>query len=94
MYLCPATLYFTSASLNDPSGISSAKASAPILIQKRGNTLHVSGVEDGTDVEVFGLDSGYIGYGKSIGGTANIEIIGADQIVIVKVGKESVKVKL
>jgi hypothetical protein len=89
-----ATLYFTSASLNDPSGISSAKASAPVLIQTLGNTLHVTGVEDGTEVVVFGLDGSYIGHSKSFGGTVNIELNGANQIVIVKVGNESVKVKI
>ena len=89
-----ATLYFTSASLNDPSGISSAKASAPILIQKQGTTLHVSGIDDGAEVEVFGLNGGYIGHSKSFGGTANIEMNAADQIVIVKVGNDAIKVKL
>ena len=89
-----ATLYFTSASLNEPSDISSAKQTAPILIQKLGNSLHVTGVEDGTEVDVFALDGSYIGHSKSNGGTANVELNGDDKIVVVKVGKESLKVKL
>ncbi len=58
-----------------------------------GNSLHVTGVEDGTEVDVFALDGGYIGHGKSNGGTANVELNGADKIVIVNVGNESIKVR-
>lgn len=88
-----ATLYFTSASLNAPSGISSAKATAAVLIQRQGSTLHVTGVEEGTDVDVFTLDGGHIGHSKSSGGTADIELNGVNKIVIVKVGNASIKVR-
>ena len=94
-----ATLVWTEAVFTEttPSTPSSAKAiaeSIPVLISAQNGTITVRGEQNGLPVTVYSADGKMLGSATIMDGQASIATnLQRGEIVIVKVGKRSVKVK-
>ncbi|MBR2881753.1 MAG: hypothetical protein IKB96_05265, partial [Prevotella sp.] len=67
----------------------------PVVVQANNGTITVSGADDGTMVEVYGISGTKLGEAKTTLNKATISIAQhADNVVIVKVGNKSIKVAL
>ena len=94
-----ATLVWTNAVLSQTTGITtSAKAfaeSIPVLISAQDGTLVVRSEQENQYVAAYSIDGKVLGSAKVNGGQAIIPTnLPMDEIVIVKVGNRSVKVKM
>lgn len=79
---------------DEETGISNVK-DYPFEVQARGGIINVTGVADGTMVEIYGLNGTKFGEGKSTLNSATINIgQQPDNIVIVRIGKKAMKVVL
>ncbi len=94
-----ATLVWTEAVFTEttPSTPSSAKAireSIPVLISAQNGTITVRGEQNGLPVTVYSADGKMLGSATIMDGQASIATnLQRGEIVIVKVGKRSVKIK-
>ena len=69
--------------------------SLPVVVQNNGGAITVTGADDGTMVEVYGISGAKLGEAKTAFNTATISIgQHADNIVIVKVGNKSIKIRI
>ncbi len=69
--------------------------SLPVMVQNNGGAITVTGADDGTMVEVYGISGTKLGEAKTALNKATISIgQHADNIVIVKVGNKSIKIAL
>ena len=76
-----------------PSSILTPK-SAPVLIQRSGNTLTISGAPTGTPIAVYDLSGRLINTAKAVEGTTRIDAVTTDKVVIARVGERAVKVAI
>ena len=75
------------------TGISGVKDKS-LDVKSNGGTITVTGADDGTKVEVYGISGARLGEAKTVLNTATISIgQHADNIVIVKVGNKAVKIR-
>ena len=69
--------------------------SLPVVVQNNGGAITVTGADDGTMVEVYGISGAKLGEAKTTLNKATISIgQHADNIVIVKVGNKSIKIRI
>lgn len=67
----------------------------PVVVQANNGTITVSGADDGTMVEVYGISGAKIGEAKTTLNTATIHTDAqTGSIVIVKVGNKAIKIKI
>lgn len=79
---------------DEETGISNVK-DYPFEVQAKGGIINVTGVADGTMVEIYGLNGTKLGKRKSTLNSATINIgWQPDNIVIVRIGKKVMKVVL
>ncbi len=64
----------------------------PVLIQSEGNTLTINGTSEGTPINVYDFGGKLIGNSTATEGTTKVQTRTNEKVVIVKVGKRSVKV--
>jgi hypothetical protein len=89
-----ATLFWVDGSL-ETSSISHVRANARgILIQKDDDFLSISGLNDNEQVNIYEIDGKQIDSAKPIGGTATFNINKNYKTILVKVGYDSIKVRL
>ncbi len=89
-----ATLYFIDGKIEGETGIVQVPAQRGIVAARNGATLSVSGLSIGETVSVYNLQGGMLDKSASFGGTAQLNIGGSHETVIIKVGEESIKVAL
>lgn len=65
--------------------------STPVLISISGNSMKVSGAENVNHIEFYNLSGSYLGAEQVINGEASFET--DENLVIVKIGEKSIKVK-
>jgi len=74
------------------NGIANISAQA-VLIQSEGGSIKVQGVDEGTQVNVYGINGSQAGSAISQGGAATINTnLQPGSVAIVKIGRKSVKV--
>jgi hypothetical protein len=77
-------------------GITNGIANIPaqtVLIQSEGGSIKVQGVDEGTQVNVYGINGSQAGSAISQGGAATINTnLQPGSVAIVKIGRKSVKV--
>ena len=67
----------------------------PVVVQASNGTITVTGADDGTMVEVYGISGTKLGEAKTAFNTATIHTDAqAGSIVIVKVGNKSIKIRI
>lgn len=89
-----AYLYWTEADL-ESSDIQAARAnSRGIIIQSNNGFLTISGLDNNENVSLYTTEGILIGNGKSVSGSAIFNLNNTNKIVIVKIGKESIKIVL
>ena len=67
----------------------------PVVVQANNGTITVSGADDGTMVEVYGISGTKLGEAKTTLNTATIHTDAqTGSVVIVKVGNKSIKIKI
>jgi len=88
-----AKLYFINAGLENITGISTAKQRG-ILIQSDNDFLTVSGLNDNESVSLYNVSGVQLDNVKATSGTATFNVNKTDEVVIVKIGNESIKVKI
>ncbi len=67
----------------------------PVVVQASNGTITVSGADDGTMVEVYGISGAKLGEAKTAFNTATIHTDAqTGSVVIVKVGNKSIKIKI
>ena len=89
-----AYLYWTEADL-ESSDIQAVRAnSRGIIIQSDNGFLTISGLDNNENVSVYTTEGILIGNGKSVSGSAIFNLNSTNKIVIVKIGKESIKIVL
>ena len=89
-----AYLYWTEADL-ESSDIQAARAnSRGIIIQSNNGFLTISGLNNNENVSLYTTEGILIGNGKSVSGSAIFNLNNTNKIVIVKIGKESIKIVL
>lgn len=91
-----AMLYWIDGKIEESeTGIVSLNAkSRSILVQSNGGEVNVSGLSDGEQVIIYDTDGAQLGRAVSNGGEATFSVDKSKGIVIVKVGKDALKVKL
>ena len=94
--IATATLVWGSASFTETTGTTSAiplTHDVPMLIKSQGGMLTVEGVDDGQQVNVYGINGTEAGSAVSSNGQATVNTsLQPDNVAIVKVGDKSVKV--
>ena len=73
------------------TGMKEQKA-VPVLIQRDGNQLSVSGAPAGTPIAIYDLSGRLLGNAMATDGTTKVDVESSASILIVKVGERSVKV--
>ena len=76
------------------NGIANIPANA-VLIQSEGGSIKVQGVDEGTQVNVYGINGSQVGTAISQNGAATVNTtLQSGSIAIIKVGKKSIKVMM
>jgi hypothetical protein len=88
-----AKLYFISAGLENTNNITSAKQRG-IIVQNNNDFITISGLNDNESVSLYNVSGVELGNTKATSGTATFNVNKADEVVIVKIGNESIKVQL
>ena len=89
-----ATLYWVDGRIDDPTGISSTtSAKRGIVVSSQNGTVTLSGLDDGERVSFYSVSGSSLGTVKASHGVATGSFP-QGQVVIVKVGKDSMKVAL
>lgn len=78
----------------DQTAITSLKGSEGISVKNDGGLLTVSGLNDGEQVQVYDVSGVLIGNATATSGTAIVNVSTPTRIVVLKVRKESIKIKL
>ncbi len=69
--------------------------SLPVVVQNNGGAITVTGADDGTMVEVYGISGAKLGEAKTAFNTATIHTDAqAGSVVIVKVGNKAIKIRI
>ena len=76
-----------------PSSILTPKSN-PVLMQRSGNTLTISGPPAGTPLAIYDLSGRLINTTKAVEGVTRIDAVTTDKVVIVRVGERPVKVAM
>ena len=89
----PWKYFKTIVGLNGPTSARPLDCDTPVLIQSEGDILTIQGIDDGTQVSIYGIDGTEAGSAIGRNGEA---LIGTNlkpgSVAIVKIGKKSVKV--
>ena len=89
----PWKYFNTIVGLNGPTSARPLDCDTPVLIQSEGGILTIQGIDDGTQVSIYGIDGTEAGSAIGRNGEA---LIGTNlkpgSVAIVKIGKKSVKV--
>lgn len=89
-----ATLYWVDGRIDDPTGISIVTtAKRGIVVSSQGGNMTLSGLDDGERVSFYSVNGSNLGTVKANHGTAT-GFFPQGQVIIVKVGKNSLKVAL
>jgi len=76
------------------NGIANIPANA-VLIQSEGGSIKVQGVDEGTQVNVYGINGSQVGTAVSQNGAATVNTtLQQGSVAIIKVGKKSIKVMM
>ena len=89
-----ATLYFINAGLENATGILQIEKQRGVLISTAGNNISISGLNDNEKVYLYNLQGMSLAEGTACAGTVNLNAGNERGVVIVKIGKQSIKVKL
>ena len=84
-----ATLMWLEANTDNPSTNINTTAKRGIVVKSEGGIVTISGLDEGERIEFMSVDGKVLGYATSVGGTASFST--SEQIVIVKIGSQSVK---
>lgn len=89
-----ATLYWVDGRIDDPTGISSTtSAKRGIVVSSQNGNVTLSGLDDGERVSFYSVSGSSLGTVKASHGIATGSFP-QGQVIIVKVGKDSLKVAL
>ena len=89
-----ATLYFINAGLENTTGVLEIEEQRGVLISTAGNNISISGLDDNEKVYLYNLQGMSLAEGTACAGTVNLNAGNERGVVIVKIGKQSIKVKL
>lgn len=89
-----ATLYFINAGLENTTGVVQIEQQRGVLISTNGGYISVSGLDDNEKVYLYNLQGISLAEGTACAGTATLNAGNEKGIVIVKIGEQSIKVKL
>ena len=89
-----ATLYFINAGLENTTGVLQIEKQRGVLILTEGNNISISGLDDNEKVYLYNLQGMSLAEGTACAGTVNLNAGNEQGVVIIKIGKQSIKVKL
>lgn len=90
--MATATLYFINAGLEN-TGIAAAEKRA-VVVQADGQSVNVSGLNDGEAASLYSVSGVLLSKGKATDGAVSLDAGGANGVVILKIGTQSMKVLL
>lgn len=77
---------------DDSDGISILRTQA-VLVQSNGGTLNVSGVDKGTQINVYDMSGQMVGFANASGDNTTIDtILRSGEVGIIKIGEKAIKV--
>lgn len=88
-----AKLYFVNANLQNAANVVSAKLRG-IMIQKNNDFIVVSGLSENESVSLYNSLGMQLGASQAISGVATFNVNKTDNVVIVKIGNDSIKIEL
>ncbi|MCD8302763.1 MAG: leucine-rich repeat domain-containing protein, partial [Prevotellaceae bacterium] len=86
--------FFASDEEGEVDGISVPAETIGVVVTTDGNSISVSGLEDGEQVEAYSLSGVKLGSSTSRYGSATISTGNATGVVILRMGSQAIKVKL
>lgn len=89
-----ATLYFLDASPECTTDVLQIEKQRGVLISAKDNNISISGLDENEKVYLYNLQGMSLAEGTACAGTVNLNAGNERGIVIVKIGKQSIKVKL
>ncbi len=89
-----ATLYFINAGLESTTDVLQIEEQRGVLISTEGNNISISGLNDNEKVYLYNLQGMSLAEGTACAGTVNLNAGNERDVVIVKIGEQSIKVKL
>lgn len=89
-----ATLYFINAGLENTTGVLQIEKQRGVLISTEGNNISISGLDDNEKVYLYNLQGMSLAEGTACAGTVNLNTGNEQGVVIIKIGEQSIKVKL
>ena len=89
-----ATLYFINAGLENTTGVLQIEKQRGVLISTEGNNISISGLDDNEKVYLYNLQGMSLAEGTACAGTVNLNAGNEQGVVIIKIGEQSIKVKL
>lgn len=89
-----ATLYFINAGLENTTGVVQIEQQRGVLISTNGGYISVSGLDDNEKVYLYNLQGISLAEGTACAGTATLNAGNEQGVVIIKIGEQSIKVKL
>ena len=89
-----ATLYFINAGLENTTDVLQIEEQRGVLISTDGGYISISGLDDNEKVYLYNLQGVSLAEGTTYAGTVSLNTGNERGIVIVKIGKQSFKVKL
>ena len=84
-----ATLYWLNANLDTGTNINQVRTRG-VVVSAHDGIISLSGLDDGEVVKFFAVDGKYLGSTVATNGTASYAV--SESLVIVKVGKDSIKI--
>lgn len=89
-----ATLYFINAGLENTTDVLQIEEQRGVLISTDGGYISISGLDDNEKVYLYNLQGISLAEGTACAGTVSLNTGNEKGIVIVKIGEQSIKVKL
>lgn len=89
-----ATLYFINAGLENTTDVLQIEEQRGVLISTEGNNISISGLDDNEKVYLYNLQGMSLAEGTACAGTVNLNAGNEQGVVIIKIGEQSIKVKL
>ncbi len=89
-----ATLYFINAGLENTTDVLQIEEQRGVLISTEGNNISISGLADNEKVYLYNLQGISLAEGTACAGTVNLNAGNEQGVVIIKIGEQSIKVKL
>ena len=89
-----ATLYFINAGLENTTDVLQIEEQRGVLISTEGNNISISGLADNEKVYLYNLQGMSLAEGTACAGTVNLNAGNEQGVVIIKIGEQSIKVKL